>query len=71
MTLYSIALGALLFGTAWAAGGVRGYGGRFTAKRIANLRANCERLDWARDSRKSAVAAAEPYACWPSKRAVV
>ncbi|MEN6304661.1 MAG: heparinase II/III family protein [Armatimonadia bacterium] len=38
---------------------VRDYGGRYTAERVANLRANCAKYDWAAAQRKSAEAAAD------------
>lgn len=38
---------------------VRDYGGQFTAAKIANLRANCEKYDWARTQRDRAVAGAQ------------
>ena len=38
---------------------VRDYGGRFTSERIANLRANCDKYDWAGAQRKTALANAE------------
>lgn len=38
---------------------VRDYGGYYTAERLANLRANCDKHDWAANQRKSAIGAAE------------
>ena len=40
---------------------VREYGGWFTKERIANLRANCRKYDWARKERDKVVARAEPF----------
>lgn len=37
------------------------YGGYYTPERIANLRANCERFDWAKAERAAAVRAAEKF----------
>ncbi|NPV46452.1 MAG: heparinase [Armatimonadetes bacterium] len=55
-------LGAALFMLLGApAGAVRDYGGHYTAERLANLRANCERYDWARAERERVVAAADPW----------
>jgi hypothetical protein len=38
---------------------VRNYGGFYTAERLAALRANCDKYDWARSLRKAAVARAQ------------
>lgn len=46
---------------AHAAQGAREYGGRYTAERIANARANCDKYDWAADVRKAAVKNAAPW----------
>lgn len=40
---------------------VRDYGGRYTAERIANLRANCDKHEWAATERKTVLAAAETW----------
>jgi hypothetical protein len=37
------------------AAAVRDYGGMYTAERLANARANCEKFDWARQQRETAV----------------
>ena len=46
---------------AGAAAEVRDYGGRYTAERIANLRANCAKYDWAKAQQRAAVAAAKSW----------
>lgn len=48
----------LLLVVASAACAVRDYGGQFTAEKITNLRANCEKYDWAKQQRGNAVAQA-------------
>lgn len=40
---------------------LRDYGGWYTQERIANLRANCEKFEWAAAQRDAAVAAAAKY----------
>ncbi len=45
-------------GTAWS---VRDYGGWYTKERLANVRANCEKYDWAKQQRDAAVRAANVY----------
>lgn len=51
----------VLIGVTSASGAAREYGGQFTAERLKNLRANCERYDWGRQIRKKAIAAAAPW----------
>ncbi len=51
--------GALLCSCAAAA--VRDYGGWYTKERIENLRANCDKFDWARQQRDGAINAARRY----------
>jgi hypothetical protein len=41
---------------------VRDFGGYYTAERIANLRANCDKYDWAATQRQSAIAGAAYWA---------
>ena len=52
---------ALALGGTRAPAAVRDYGGRYTAERIANLRSNCARYDWAKAQQRAAVAAAKPW----------
>lgn len=40
---------------------VRDCGGRYTAERIANLRANCDKYDWAAAQRKNAISSAQSW----------
>jgi hypothetical protein len=47
-----------LLAVASSAHAVRDYGGQFTAEKIANLRANCDKYDWAATQRDNAVAGA-------------
>jgi hypothetical protein len=44
-----------------AAEAAREYGGYYTRQRIANLRANCQKYDWAKKQRDATVAAAKPW----------
>ena len=44
-----------------ASADARQYGGRYTAERLANARANCEKYDWAKKVRDDAVKRAAPW----------
>lgn len=53
---------AILISLATGAGAqVREYGGLYTRERIANLRSNCERYEWARAERERVVKAAQRW----------
>jgi oligo-alginate lyase len=49
---------ALMVNYAWA---VRDYGGWYTQERLANLRANCAKYDWAQAQRADVVASAQQF----------
>lgn len=51
----------LLFCLAACAEQARQYGGRYTRERLANIRLNCERYDWAAAQRQKAVDGAAPW----------
>ncbi len=57
----SVLAAALLLGMALPARAVRDYGGWYTQERVANLRANCGKYDWARGARDRTIANAKVY----------
>ncbi len=61
MSFAVVVMVLLALGISPAAGAVRDYGGWYTQERIANLRANCEKYDWAKGQRNGAAGAADRY----------
>jgi len=56
-----VTVGLLIAAANMPAHAVRDYGGWYTGERIANLRANCEKYDWAKAQRDAAAATAEAH----------
>src|SRR5690349_4617978 len=58
LQVYVVFAAFFLAHPAWA---TREYGGLYTREKLANIRANCDKFEWAKKIRDDAVKAAQPW----------